>query len=520
MRKHLLPWILPLLLICSSVTAYAGDFVDTRISFTLGDDNFFKNAGQQTPESPKFGIGDHEGYEFPFDNLDQATTGRENELHLVLYKRVDGILPGLVTEVAAAMQIDMAALEGATTDRIFADDSSYIRLIYAIDAARKGDRYLDLVLFPLSGDRFRVGYLYDLTWGGTNMFRRKKGPTPTFKLGGNHGRFYWWAGMKMLLSETTPKPTDDEQGTTSEVSEYETLYSVMGGVGAQPVDGLSIDLSGGHLQMAHNPWIPGELVTATGLSARVAYGQGLKVGLSSDLLLVRNDPEYLESLSQRPQYNPGGGVSWRVALEGNAIAQVLGDIDLQDATKRQWAGAAALDLRLQYDYLRVNVTGVYRSLQFSLLSAPGFPSYFAFPKAAIVQPEMFAAVSADYHIPWLALTPGIQAGMDLPGAMKAEFYSKNSGSSAPATLVGQQTLLVRSTGELVLLPRDEDRLASFSARISARWYPSDILTLMVFMLVTYDPNDSVLTSNPDQTKSREFQDPWRLGAGVTAQARF
>ena len=31
------------------------------------------------------------------------TTGRENQLHLVLYKKVDVFLPGLTTEAAAAM---------------------------------------------------------------------------------------------------------------------------------------------------------------------------------------------------------------------------------------------------------------------------------------------------------------------------------------------------------------------------------------------------------------------------------
>ena len=527
MRKHLFPRALPLILaclLCSASAARAGEFMDTRISFTLGDDNFFKDAGQQLPDSPTLGMGDREGLELPFDNLDLATTGRENELHLALYKKVDGILPGLVTEVAAAMQIDMAALEleGNDVNDVFSDDSSYIRLIYAIDAARKGDRYLDLVLFPLSGDRFRVGYLYDLTWGGADMFPRKKGITPAFKLGGNHGMFYWWGGMKMVLAQTSLTEKANLQGTKQQTSEQETLYSALAGVGTQPIEGLSIDLSGGHIQMSENvlPDVAGEVVTASGFSARLAYGRGLKVGLSSDLRLIRNDPEYLESLSQKPKYNPGGGLSWRVALEGNAIAQVLGDTDVYGATKRQWASASALDVRLQHDYLRVNLTGVYRSLQFSLLSNPGLPTWSAFPEAAIIQPQIFAAISADYHIPSLALTPGIQAGVELPGAVKTELWATTAGSNAPPTLIGEHTLLVRSTGELVVLPQDKDRRAAFSARILARWYPSDILTIIAFVLLAHDANSTVLVVNPDLTKSRKRQDPFRLGAGITAQARF
>ena len=30
------------------------------------------------------------------------------------------------------------------------------------------DQGFDLVLFPLDTDRFRLGYLYDISWGGTD----------------------------------------------------------------------------------------------------------------------------------------------------------------------------------------------------------------------------------------------------------------------------------------------------------------------------------------------------------------
>ncbi len=500
-------------------SARAGDFLDTRISFTLGDDNFLKRAGEQIPDSPLLGIGDREGYELPFDNLDLATTGRENELHLVLYKKMAGILPGLTTEVAAAMEINMAELGRASA---FADDSSYIRLSYAIDRGRTGSKYLDLVLFPLSGDRFRVGYLYDLTWGGASMFPKKKGLTPALKLGANFGKVYAWAGMKAVLAETALSESADEQGTKETTSEAETLYSALAGVGAEPVPGLSLDLSGGYVQQARNPVkdVAGKIVTATGFSARVAYGRGLKVGLSSDLKLLRNDPEFLESFGQKPTYNPGGGLAWRIAVEGNAIAQVLADPDRFGATKRQWASAAALDLRMQVNYLRMNLTAVYRSLEFSLLNTPSFVPFTGFPSDAIVQPQIFTAISADYYFPKIALNPGFQAGVELPGAVKTELYAQEIGSNAPPTLIGDHTLLVRSTGERVILPEGKGRLPAFSVRLNTRWYASEILTLLAFVLITYDQNTTILQVNADLTKKRVFDEPLRFGAGLTAQGRF
>ena len=524
-RKHLLSLVcLGLTLLLLPTAARAGDFIDTRITFTIGDDNFLNDAGEQLPDSPLFGIGDRPGYEQPYDNLDMATSGRENELHLVLYKKVEGILPGLTTEVAAALEIDLAELEARDPQlyKVFSDDSSYIRLKYAIDADRRGDRYLDLVLFPLSGDRFRAGYLYDLTWGGKDIFRKRKGPTPAFKLGGNHGMFYWWGGMKFVLSPTTPDTYMKEDTSKKETTEWETLYGALAGAGVQPIKGLSIDISGGHLQIARNPveQVPDMIVTTSGFSARVAYGQGLDVGLSADLRLLRNDPEYLQNFSRRPKYSPGSGFNWRVAAEANAIIQVLADPDRTDASKRQWATAAAVDLRMQYDYLRANLTGVYRSTAFTLLNVPSVPSYRAFSEDAIVAPQIFFALSADYHFPRLHLTPGIQGGVEFPAAYKTEWWESIAGANPSSAHTGSRTILFPTSSTFKILADDKDRLPVYSWRLTARWYPSEILTLMAFVLFVYDNNAAVLKRTAESTFERVYDEPFRLGAGVTAQARF
>ena len=521
LRSHLLTMIGMLCLLAGR--AWAGDFIDTRVTFTLGDDNFLKSAGEQVPDSPKIGIGDREGYQLFFDNLNQRTTGRETQLDLVLFKRMSGILPGLTTEAAAAVRLNIEEMQvrDPKLNKVMQDDSSYLRLIYAIDRGKRGTKNLDLVLFPLSGDRFRVGYLYALTWAGADMFPRRSGPTPGFKLGGNHGFMYWWAGMKMVRCDTAPAESKDEQELTITTQNLETFYSALAGVGAQPLSGLSIDLSGAYVQMGENPVkdVAGKLVTAQGVSARIAYGRGLKVGLSSDVKLLRTDPEFIESLSLRPKYTPGK-VSWSLSGEGNFIAQVLADADLYGATKRSWATAAALDARLQWSYLRVNVTALYRSLEFILLNTPSFIPFTAFPADAQVQPEFFAALSADYHFPRIGLTPGLQAGVEIPAAVKTQLNASVVGSSAPPTLIGEHTIVIRANGRPDILPEGEGRMPLFSLRASTQWYASDFLTLMAYAFITYDQNGTILEVNPDLTRSRVFESPLRFGAGFTAQARF
>lgn len=512
---------IPLLLWASG--AAAGDFMDTRLTFTMGDDNFFKSAGQQVPDSPRVGIGDREGYELFFDNLNSRTTGRENELHLVLYKKMPGMIPGLTTEAAAAVRFNVAemAAQDPKLRNVLGDDSSYIRLAYAIDAGRKGDKCIDLTLFPLSGDRFRVGYLYALTWGGANIFPLREGPTPGFKLGGNHGRFYWWGGMKMVRMPTAVVESKDENNQTVETSNLETFYSVLAGTGLQPIPGLSFDLNGGYVQMGQNPstGVRGKPASSSGLSARLAYGRGLSVGLSADLRLLRNDPEAIGTFSSRPTYRPGQGLSWSTSLEGNAIAQVLADPDRYGGTKRQWASAAAFDARLQKDYLRVNVTALFRSLEFILLNTPSLVPFQAFPTEAQIQPEFFAAISADYHFPRLALTPGIQAGVELPAAVTTELYSAEVGDQS-ASLVGRHTVIIRANGRPDILPEGASRNATFSLRVNTQWWASSFLTLQAFAFVTYDKNSTILQVTPLLTKLRVFEDPARFGAGLIAQARF
>src|SRR5579871_4250991 len=85
---------LPLLalLVCLPAVARAGDFVDTRLNFTLTDENLLVKPGETNPSVPSIHIGQPSslGLLF-FDNYDTRYTGYENLTHLVLYKKVSGV---------------------------------------------------------------------------------------------------------------------------------------------------------------------------------------------------------------------------------------------------------------------------------------------------------------------------------------------------------------------------------------------------------------------------------------------
>src|SRR6476619_2487607 len=69
--------------------ALAGDFVDTRLNFTLTDENLLVKPGETNPSVPGVRIGQPTslGILF-FDNYDTRYTGYENLTHLVIYKSI------------------------------------------------------------------------------------------------------------------------------------------------------------------------------------------------------------------------------------------------------------------------------------------------------------------------------------------------------------------------------------------------------------------------------------------------
>ena len=81
--------------------------------------------------------------------------------------------------------MDMGALtEGnnpGVTD-VLQDDGSYLRAAYTWDRDNPDDKYFALTLFPFSTERFRLGYLYDISWGGGNIFtNNRSGLAPGLK---------------------------------------------------------------------------------------------------------------------------------------------------------------------------------------------------------------------------------------------------------------------------------------------------------------------------------------------------
>ena len=207
--------------------AHAGDFMDTRITFVVGDDDVLHDAGQTTPNSPRASFGVREGRLVLLDNPNKKDSGQETQTHLVAYKSAPGFIPGLTTEAGLVLQFDLG--RGTFGDgAAFRDDGTYINLKYA--GADGGKDPVQVTLFPFSTDRFQLGYSYRLSWGSSRLFgKQRKGPAPGLKVSGSKdlgdgADAFWFVGAKTaqiqrLEPEDKPELND----------EVDSFYAVLAG---------------------------------------------------------------------------------------------------------------------------------------------------------------------------------------------------------------------------------------------------------------------------------------------------
>lgn len=522
------------------VADLGGRFMDTRLSFSLSDDNFLRGPGQTTPSSPFLDFSPRSSNQLFFDNLNRRDTGYETLSHMVLHRRQKGFLPGMDSEAAIVARFRFFSND--TTGRLgssFGDDGSYLRMRYFFSGSVADERapHLDLVMFPFNSDRFRLGYLYDISWGGLPIFPARNVAAPGAKLQLNvyDGYFYVGAKTARLLDE--------------DINEIEANWGGMVGAGYDFFDLVSVEMGGGVFQRGTNPLagVEGEPVIGYGGSARVAFHYNRSVPGSVDFRLYRADPAMADLFNITRKARRG--FSFLAAAEYSHLQHTLQDPGNARSTKLQFANASAISMRFGWDNLEIGADGVYRDLSFILFNRPSMVPFQDFPRDSIVTPEFMTALSASWFFEKLHLTPGIVVGVQMPatfaglepgtlGSAKVEDYSK------------AQVVVVRNINSVDILPcnafEEEGSLRNcvrpqaaepiYALRMALKWDISEILAIVGEATFFVDNNETDLTDDAGgiitrQRVSNVELPTWlfvgtsgphnvRLGAGIFAQARF
>ncbi|HEY3452692.1 MAG TPA: hypothetical protein VGK67_40480 [Myxococcales bacterium] len=496
--------------------ARAGDFVDTRVTLLFTDDNVLAKPGETTPSNPgaRFGFANSTNTQF-YDNFNTKYSGFETLTNLVLYKKAPAFFDGLTTEAALALNL-LVAREKPTTSLssvVLADASSYLTLKYTPkgwDEKREG---VTLTGFPLSADRFRLGYAYKISWGGSEIFGTSRsesvpGAKLQFSKALNPDQLaYGYVGMKSTII------------LNDKVHEQEANYGVLAGAGVDITRWLRFDISGGWFMKGVNPTtsVLGAPVRAEGLSSQLVFHWGVPVGSSVDFALYKNDPD-MPSRVFSPEAYPGG-FSLSASIEGSYLAQTLADPDVFGQTKVQAAYAGALQVRAKYDYWRISALGLWRSVTFIEFNVPGFPPYNDFPKGTSLGDEKFLAVGFDRYFPALHLTPGLMGGIQIPASYTTS--GDMGGNNPPPSLQGKRTVVIRdASSSPSILPSNQGAKMIYSVKGNARWDLSDFFSFIAEVYYTRDDNRFTFKDSAEGVAEPTQENPDILGFNVMLQARF
>jgi len=520
--------------VLSAGVARAGDYVDTRLNFTLTDENLLVKPGETNPSVPGVHIGQPSslGLMF-FDNYDTRYTGYENLTHLVIYKQMG------TARVTAEAAFVLRLLQFTDVNLSSIDDGSYISVKYWFDRTHTRKTNLALTAFPLNADRMRLGYSYRISWGGSPIFFKfnpdlpvgaapfvtNTQPAPGAKLQLSDERYYAYVGFKTsLLLDRNP-----------EVNQQVAVYGLLLGAGFDPIKNhLRIEANGGYFDRGTNPLFFGTAVGPMGMhftsfpvasfggTLQVSVFNGITPTQSVDFALYQNDPMISANrYFTRPIYRPG--FNWLASLEFTLVGNTLQDVDRPNSTKIQAAYAGDINLRAQFGHLRLKADVETRSLSYILINQPSLVPYQDFPNGSDYNPEIFGSVGGDYNFERFGLTTGFTVGIERPanftpppGATLMGPITGNTGG----TLNTQSTIVIRNEGDLSILPPGKREFPIAALKMEAREDFLEWFAAILQIYYQYDANQTILTKAFDGTSIRTFSQANQLGFNLTLQARY
>lgn len=531
MRTRRLLVFLALLLTAAPLSAWAGDFMDSRVTFGLADNNLLLGPGQSNPNSPSPNFLPGSRNTLFFDNYNTRFSGFETLSHAVLYKKLPSYIDGLTTAAALVIRMRYQPDRRSVEFQIL-DSGSYIFLSYDLggDKKRKIRRTLDLTAFPLSSDRFRLGYSFRLSWGGNSTFPRRTvtSPVPGAKLQFTYDfnpgtRFFVFAGAKTTLIQ---KIVNDGL-----LTEEETAYGFLGGIGFKAagfqIEGGAAFFDKGTFQQAG---VRGEPIQFFGFTGQASYSMGMPIGVSIDFRLYENDPDRPTKFFRPEKYTPGQ-FSFAVSAEYSYVVNMLQDPETLTGIVPAPGMAADLNFRMKYGYFRLHADFVFRDLGFILRDVPGFVPFQAFTIEQLQQsisPEFFMAIGVDYYIKAARLTLGIKGGFLIPAYFKGLLPIEQTGNNPISSLGGEQIVVILDDGDIRLLPPTDSNgnkvevLPIISAKLNFKWQLSPFLAVIGEFLFSVDNNQTRLERSTEDgtTAERVFIDPIVIGFNLLMQARF
>ena len=391
--------------------AHAGEFMDVAITTALQDTNVRAGPEYFSP-GPNFV---QRGTQTFFENYEGRFTDDISQGHLVLYKQDDGFRDGWWTEAAFVLQYTPYLNPDVTRPGIdLRDDGSYVRIVRDIG----DDGNVSLTGYAVDASRFRLGYSWDLSYGGREIHTPSVGAVPGARLQYQKGGHYLFAGAKTAINQGTDSEWDVD-------GDRNTVYysSLFGGGTTLANEKLRIEGGLGFFQQgesrnggsAASP-LYGELINAMGVSGQVAFRTTTELNFiqSSELRLPRNGPDFMRDTYIN--HNQLDGFGLLVQGEVNRLSHNLLDADNSGSTVIESGIGGDLQAVAVFNTTEVAVDLVYKDLEYIVFNVPGLTSGTSIPSALSTTPQYYGRLTLSHYLPQQHVSFSAGAGLMQPAS--------------------------------------------------------------------------------------------------------
>ncbi|MFN7142463.1 MAG: hypothetical protein ACK4YP_01705 [Myxococcota bacterium] len=490
------------MLLALLATASAGDFMDVWVTSALQDGNVLAGPDAYSP-APNFVT---RGTSTFFENYETRFVDDVSQSYLVLYRKDDGFHPNIFTEAAMVIRFNPYVSPNDSNPGVkIRDDGSYVRVGYKIGG--DANHVFSFTGYAVDANRFRLGYSYDLTWGGRDIFAFDPNVAPGVRLQWQKGETYLFAGAKTALGDYTDPVTS--------LPLEQAYWGGLFGGGTVIADVLRAEFGAGSFQQGQlvniedvtSPLYAAP-INAIGASAQLGFRTNKDMGWvsSSELRLMRNAPDFVKDSYISHRHVDGVGLL--VQAEGNYLAHNLLDFDDADSTVIETAFAGDVQATLGAGNTEIGADFVYKDLTYILFNVPGLTSGYSMPDSYEVTPQIYGRLRASHHFPGPRLTPQLGVGLMQP----ATYGDAENGY-----------YVVRDETDRSHVPTGQSPTALLSGVAGLQWDISKSMVAVGEVLYTIDNNVSdFVASDGGPGEFVPAPENWRnqLGVNVMVRARF
>ncbi len=484
-----------------ALPAFAGDFLDTWVTTSLEEDNVLAGPEAYSP-SPNFVMRGNNTF---FENYENRFTDDISSTHLVVYRRDEGFDPRWLTEAAFVLRMQPYLNPDNTEPGVkVADDGSYVRV--ARKFGDRNDHTLSLTGYAVDANRFRLGYSYDLTWGGRDIYAFDPSAAPGARLQYQNGPHSVFVGVKTAVGDYTDPTTG--------ITRNQAYWAALGGGGVEIAKLFRVDAGAGWFQQGQLTNVADTTsvlynapIIATGGCAQISFRTTEKIDFisNSELKLYRNAPEFVRESYISHRKVEGFGLL--IQGEVNVLAHNLIDPENIDSTLVETAVAGDVQALAIFGTTEIGLDLVYKDLPYILFNVPGITSGYGISPSIETTPQQYIRASASHWFEKAHLTPSLGMGYMIPAT-----YKTSTG-----------TFVQYSERDKSNVPDGFPAAALLSGVVGLQWDISKSMVGVGEVLYTLDNNKSTFVQE-DGSVGKNIQAPanWRneLGFNLMLRARF